>query len=143
MISMGKRGPKPQFTDVACPNTSCKSYGLTGQDNIVGNGTSISRGEKVRKYICHHCGKVFNDHTGTFYYDLRKDEQIIDLSLKMAMKGMSEEAIADVLGITSVTVRRWLDRAAEQCEKVNENLMKDLDVPKIEMDELWVIVQKK
>jgi len=60
----------------------------------------------------------------------------------MTLKGMSEEAIADVLGITSVTVRRWLDRAAKQCEKVNENLMKDLDVSKIEMDELWVIVQK-
>jgi hypothetical protein len=26
---------------------------------------------------------------------------------------------------------------------VNENLMKDLNVPKIEMDEIWVIVQKK
>ena len=78
---MGKRGPKPQFSDVACPNKSCKSYGLTGQGNIVGNGTSVSRGEKVRKYICRHCGKVFNDSTGTFYYDLRKDEQIIDLGM--------------------------------------------------------------
>ena len=43
---MGKRGPKPQFTNVACPNHSCKSYGLTGESNIVGNGTSVSRGEK-------------------------------------------------------------------------------------------------
>ena len=72
---MGKRGPKPQFTDVACPNHSCKSYGLTGEGNIVGNGISVSRGEKVRKYICRHCGKVFNDHTGTFYYDLRTQFQ--------------------------------------------------------------------
>ena len=48
----------------------------------------------------------------------------------MAMKGMSEEAIADVLGITSATVRRWLDHAAEQREKVIENLMKDLVYPR-------------
>ena len=60
----------------------------------------------------------------------------------MAMKGMSIAAIAGVLKIQSASVKRWLDRAAEQCEKVNENLMKDLDVPKIEMDKLWVIVQK-
>lgn len=33
---MGKRGPKPQFTDVACPNKDCKLYGLTGQGNVVG-----------------------------------------------------------------------------------------------------------
>jgi len=88
---MGKRGPKPQFTDVACPNHSCKSYGLTGEGNIVGNGTSVSRGEKVRKYICRHCGKVFNDHTGTFYYDLRKEESVIDLALKMAIKDPEPE----------------------------------------------------
>jgi len=140
---MGKRGPKAQFTDVACPNNSCKFYGLKGKGNVVGNGTSTSRGEKVRKYICRQCNKVFNDHTGTFYYDLRKEERVIDLALKMSIKGMSEEGIAEVLDITPSTVRRWLDRAAEICEKVNENLMKNLNVPKIEMDEIWVIVKKK
>ena len=86
---------------------------------------------------------MFNDHTGSVYYDLRKEEHIIDLALKMSMKGMSEEAIADVLEIEPATVRRWLGRAAEQCDKINENLMKNLNLRKIEMDELWVIVQKK
>ena len=61
---MGKRGPKPQFNDIACLNKDCELYGLTGKGNVIGNGTSVSRGEKVRKYICRHCGKVFNDHTG-------------------------------------------------------------------------------
>ena len=60
----------------------------------------------------------------------------------MAMKGMSDEAIADVLGVQPVTVSNWLARAAEQCEKVNEAKMKNLNLTKIEMDELWVIVQK-
>ena len=108
---MGKRGPKPQFNDIACLNKDCEIYGLTGKGNVIGNGTSVSRGEKVRKYICRHCGKVFNDHTGTFYYDLRKEEHIIDLALKMTTKGMSEKAIADELGIKPATVRRWLGRA--------------------------------
>jgi hypothetical protein len=54
---MGKRGPKPQFTDVACPNDLCEFYGFKSKGNVVGNGTSMSRGEKVRKYICCHCGK--------------------------------------------------------------------------------------
>ncbi|AKB32374.1 hypothetical protein MSSIH_1684 [Methanosarcina siciliae HI350] len=58
------------------------------------------------------------------------------------MKGMSIEAIAEVLEIQSATVTRWLALAAEQCDKVNDNLMKNLDVTKIEMDELWVIVKK-
>ena len=56
---------------------------------------------------------------------------------------MSIEAIADVLEVGPATVSNWLFRAAKQCEKVNEDLMKDLNVSKVEMDELWVIVEKK
>jgi transposase-like protein len=66
---MGKRGTKPQFIDVVCPNKDCELYCLADQGNVVGNGTSISRREKSRKYICRHCGKVFNDHTGSVYYE--------------------------------------------------------------------------
>ena len=36
---MGKRGPKPKFTDVACPNESCQYHLVVGQGNVVGNGT--------------------------------------------------------------------------------------------------------
>ena len=43
---MGKRGPKTQITNVACPNKDCELYGITGQGNVVGNGTYISRGKK-------------------------------------------------------------------------------------------------
>ena len=61
----------------------------------------------------------------------------------MVIKGMSIEAIADVLEVKPATVSNWLFRAAKQCEKVNEALMKDLNVFKVEMNELWVIVKKK
>jgi transposase-like protein len=140
---MGKRGPKPQFSNVACPNKDCKLYGVTDQDNVTGNGTYISRGEKTRRYRCHECGKAFCDHTGTFYHDLRKDENTIESALKMSMKGMSIQAIADVLEVQAASVKRWLARAAEQCDKVNDNMMKNVEVSKVEMDELWVIIQKK
>ena len=139
---MGKRGPKPQFTNIACPNEQCDLYGLKGQDNVIGNGTYESRGGKTRKYKCKHCGRVFNDHTGSYFSNLRKNEETILLALKMAMKGMSIEAVAEVLEIQAATVTRWLALASEQCDKVNNSLMKNLDVTKIEMDELWVIVKK-
>ena len=55
---------------------------------------------------------------------------------------MSIKAIADVLEAQPATVSNWLFRAAKQCEKVNEDLMKDLNISKVEMDELWVPVEK-
>ena len=96
---MGKRGPNSKFTDVACPNEACKDYGVTGQGNIIGNGTYQARSTTIRRYICHSCGKVFCDSTNTFYYNLRKDESTIDLALSISMKGMSNESTAEVLRI--------------------------------------------
>ena len=61
----------------------------------------------------------------------------------MAMKGMSIEAIADILEVQPVTVNNWVTRAAKQCELVNEELMKNLNVSRVEMDELCVIIKKK
>ena len=134
---------KPKFTDVSCPNQDCKFYGISGKGNIIGNGTYQIKNKKVRKYICRECGRVFNDRTNTFFDNLRKDESIIISALKMVIKGMSIEAIAEVLEVQPATVSNWLFRAAKQREKVNEGLMKDLNISKVEMDELWVIVKKK
>jgi transposase-like protein len=140
---MGERGPRSKFTDVACPNVTCKDYGVAGQGNIIGNGTYQSRNTTVQRYICHSCGKAFCGSTNTFYYNLRKDESTIDLALSTSMKGMSNEAIADVFKIQPATLKRWLALAANQCDKVNATFMKNLTVSRIEMDELWVIVKKK
>jgi len=140
---MGKRGAKPKFTDVFCPNKECKFYGISGKGNVIGNGTYQISSKRVRKYICRECGRVFNDRTSTFFSNVRKDEFIVQLALKMAIKGVSIEAIADILEVQPATVSNWLFRAAKQCDIVNEDLMKDLNISKIEMDELWVIVEKK
>ena len=140
---MGKRGPKPKFTDVACPNKSCRDHLVAGKDNVIGNGTYQLEGKRIRRYLCRSCGGAFCDRTNTFYYGLRTAEDTINLALKMSIKGMSIEGIAEVLEVQPVTVSNWLARAAEQCEKVNEAKMKNLDLPKIEMDEMWLIVQKK
>jgi hypothetical protein len=55
---------------------------------------------------------------------------------------MSNEAIADVFKIQPATLKRWLALAAIQCDKVNATFMKNLNVSRIEMDEMWVIIKK-
>ncbi|VVB64429.1 Uncharacterised protein [uncultured archaeon] len=45
----GKRGPKPKFSDVACPNEECEHYGLTDQGNVVGNVTYETKSGRVRR----------------------------------------------------------------------------------------------
>ena len=105
---MGKRGAKPKFTDVHCPNQDCKFSSIAGKGNIVGSGTYQIKNKRVRKYICHECSRLFNDRTDTFLNNLRKDESVIQLALKMVIKGMSIEAIADLLKVRPATVSNWL-----------------------------------
>jgi len=139
---MARRGPKPKFTDVPCPNEDCTLYGVTSKGNVIGNGTYITKGGKVQKYICRNCGRVFCGRTNTVFYDLRTDEDKVLIALKMILKGMSLRGVAEVLEVKLDTVRRWLSRAAEHGEEVNKVLMKDIIVSKVELDELWTFVQK-
>ena len=100
-------------------------------------------GGKVRKYICHTCGTRFCDRTNTAFYDLRTSEDKVRLALEMVTKGMSIQGIADVLKLKPSTVSGWISRAADHCEKVNKVVLKDVETPKVEMDELWTFVGKK
>ena len=139
---MEKRGPKPKFTDVACPNEKCQNFDLAGKGNVIANGTYQIKGKRIRKYLCRKCDRVFCDRTNTFFYDMRKEESIILLALKMSIKGMSIEAIADVLEVQPITVSKWISRAAKQCDNIHQEKMKDLNIAKVEMDELWTIIKK-
>ncbi len=140
---MGSRGPTPGFVDVACPNKTCIDYGKTGKGNIVANGTYQARGRRVHKYICRTCSKSFTSASNTIFYDLRTGEEAILMGLKMILKGMSLRGVADVLDVKLDTVRRWLQKASQHSEEVNKILMKEIEVDKVELDELWTFVQKK
>jgi transposase len=98
---------------------------------------------KVRKYICHTCGTRFCDRTNTAFYDLRTSEDKVRLALKMVTKGMSIQAIADVLKSKPSTIRKWISRASGHCEEVNKVILRDVETPKLEMDELWTFVGEK
>jgi transposase-like protein len=140
---MGNRGPKPKFIDIVCPNDSCADMGKAGLGNIIGNGTYQTKSGAVRKYICKSCGKVFCDRTNTAFFDLRtKDEKVL-IGLKMIIKGISLRSVAEILDVKLDTVRGWLSKAADHSEEVNKVLLKDLNVSRVELDELWTFVKKK
>jgi len=140
---MGKRGPKPRFLDVACPNEKCTLFGVAGKGNVTVYGTYERSSGKGRKFICHTCGSTFCDRTNTPFYDLRTEEEKVKMALKMAMRGMSILGIAEILEVKPSTASTWVSRAGMHCEKVNEVILNDVETPKVEMDELWTFVGKK
>lgn len=140
---LGKRGPRPKFSDVACPNEECEHYGLTDRGNVVGNGTYKTKSGRVRKYICRTCGNIFCDRSNTMFYDLRTSEDKIVLALKLVTKGLSQRSTAEILEICPQSVSTWISRASDQSEAVNDAYLKNLKLSKVEMDELWTFAGKK
>jgi len=55
----------------------------------------------------------------------------------MAMRGMSVLGIAEILESKPSTVSTWISKAAKHSEKVNEVVLKDVETPKVEMDEAF------
>jgi transposase-like protein len=140
---MGKRGPKPRFLDVACPNEKCTLFGVAGKGNVTVYGTYERSSGKGRKFVCHTCGTTFCDRTNTLFYDLRTDEEKVKMALKMAMRGMSVLGIAETVEVKPSTASTWISKAGMHCEKVNKVVLNDVETPKVEMDELWTFVEKK
>ncbi len=86
---MGKRGPKPQFINVACPNKDCKLYGRTDQGNVIWKWNLHKSWKKNEKISLPSLQQSDFRLYSTFYHNLRKDEQTIDLALKMSLEGMN------------------------------------------------------
>ena len=139
---MGKRGPKGKFTHVSCPNKECKKYGVSGGDNIVSNGTVMSRGEPIQRFFCKECRRYFNEYTDTAYEGLRTDIGKIDSSLKCINDGMGVRATSRSMGCSVNSIQRWRRKASSQSEKVSESFEKDMDPESVQFDEMKEVVKK-
>jgi transposase-like protein len=142
---MAKRGRRRKYKlkNEACPNPECHLYGKTAKGNIVSNGTYPTKeGTSARRFLCKQCGHSFCGREGTIFYDLRSPEDKVLMAIKLLVKGMPLRGVAEVLEVKLDTVRHWLKVAAEQSEKIDALLMKELKVSPIELDALWSFVKK-
>lgn len=138
-----KRGPKPKYLDITCPNPKCKQYGKKGLGNVVSNGTYRTRSTgKARLFLCRTCGKAFSSRTGTAFFDLRSPRKKVLMGLRLLAEGLGLRGTSRVLEIKLDTIRRWLATAALHCEQVSDMLVRDLNLSQVQVDELWTFVKK-
>ena len=138
-----KRGPKPKYLDITCPNPKCKQYGKKGLGNVVSNGTYRTRSTgKARLFLCRTCGKAFSSRSGTAFFDLRSPRKKVLMGLRLLAEGLGLRGTSRVLEIKLDTIRRWLATAALHCEQVSNMLVRDLNLSQVQVDELWTFVKK-
>ncbi|MHB8119643.1 MAG: hypothetical protein ACYDHX_13100 [Methanothrix sp.] len=86
---------------------------------------------------------MFCNRTNTTVYDLRTSEDKGLDSVRDVHERMSIRGVAEVLKVKPLTMRRWIARASDHCEGVNEAVLKDVETPKVELDEIMGLRRKK
>lgn len=124
--------------EVFCPNITCPARGQVGKGNI------HVHSQKDKRYICEVCGLTFATSTGTIFYRLRSDPQLVMWVIVLLAYGCPIQAIVKAFGLDERTVCDWHKRAGQHCQQVHEHLVENSqhDLQQVQADEIKVKIQK-
>jgi len=100
---------------------------------------------KVQRYRCNICHKIFNERFGTLFYKKHlSDDQILQI-IYLFLTGYSIGKMPPMFEVTDYTIRRILREVLLQFQKFKKFVMIPLDyIPEvIEIDEIYVKLQGK
>ncbi|MDR1298014.1 MAG: hypothetical protein LBO05_11755 [Deltaproteobacteria bacterium] len=125
----------------SCPNRECPSYGLKGLGNIGYRGT-YGKENKPLLY-CRTCKKRFAATVGTAFYGSHLPVEVIKSIVHHAAEGVGVRATARLLDMDKDTVNDVILKVGTHCAVVLDGLLRSLDFPEVQMDELWSFIKKK
>lgn len=129
---------KPPLTPETtfCPNFDCPARGQIGEGNIGVHS------QKDRRYICHECGRTFSATTGTAFYRLRKNTELLTLVVKLLSRGCPVQAIVFAFALDERTVKHWFEQSGQQAQQVHEHLVEQpRPLGQVQADELRIKLQ--
>lgn len=124
--------------ELFCPNMDCPARGQVGKGNI------HVHSQKDKRCICAVCGQTFTTTTGTIFYRLRSDPQLVRWVIVLLAYGCPSQAIVKAFGLDERTVGEWQTRAGKHCQQVHEHLVENSqhDLQQVQADEIKVKIQK-
>jgi len=110
----------------------------------VGKGNIHVHSQKEKRGICEVCGQTFSTRTGTIFYRLRSDPQLVMWVIVLLAYGCPIQAIVKAFGLDERTVSDWQKRAGQHCQQVHEHLVENSqhDLQQVQADEIKVKTQK-
>lgn len=131
-----------KFTHVGtfCFNRECENYGQVGLGNVVKYGKSAGG---VQRYRCKTCGKTFTATKGTLFYKRQTPAAGILETLALLAEGVRIASLSRAKGFKEDTILSWLREAAKHAEAVEEALLSEYRVSRVQVDALWAYVGRK
>lgn len=124
--------------ELFCPNMDCPARGQVGKGNIHPHSL------KDKRCICDVCEQTFATTSGTIFYRLRSDPQLVMWVIVLLAYGCPIQAIVKAFGLDERTVCDWHRRAGKHCQQVHEHLVESSqhDLEQVQADEIKVKTQR-
>jgi transposase-like protein len=127
--------------DLACINPQCPKFGIKGEDNIIVRKWLASG--TIRFVRCRQCRSEVSERRGTAMFNFRiSTGQFIDV-VKHLGEGVGVRKTSRLTGVARDTVGRVLRATGGQAKAIHDALVRGLDVPEVQMDEMWSFVKKR
>jgi DNA-binding protein len=138
---MDKIEHKPNPSDFFCPYDDCADYGKMGVRNIILHAPYGKQGTYLLR--CKTCGRTFSENRGTPFFKLRTPKEKVLQALLCIAEGKGICATARIMNTNEDTISRWLDKAVNHVEMINQLLIKDLKLSEIQIDKIWSYIKKR
>lgn len=118
--------------ELFCPDIACPARGQVGKGNIHVHSL------KEKRCICDVCGQTFATTSGTIFYRLRSDPQLVMWVIVLLAYGCPVQAIVKAFLLDERTVQAWHRRAGHHCQQVHEHLVENSqhDLEQVQADEI-------
>ncbi|MDD3041970.1 MAG: hypothetical protein PHW56_03380 [Methanosarcinaceae archaeon] len=123
-----------------CRNEECPDYGKKDHGNIV---LKQRYGKQNRALLkCRTCKECFSETKGTIFFGLDTPQDEVIRTLAMIPEKGSIRGVARATGHDKDTISRWLEIAATHCEEVTAYFLQNLNLKRVEVDEIWGFIKK-
>lgn len=124
---------------VVCPNVNCGFYLKERGKDIIKRGFNDAG---HRQYFCFHCHKYFVETAGTPLFRRRIPKQELIRICKLLVEKNGVRSIERITGHHRDTISSLLGSMAEHAAKMNDFLLREVELGEMEVDELWTFVKK-
>jgi hypothetical protein len=121
-----------------CPRDACSYYGWVGFGNLRANGHPTGR--RWRQLFCLGCRGDFLETHGTPLHAKQVELDKLVWALAALAEGLGLRAVARVFEVDPNTVLGWLSEAAEHLEAFSHCFLRDVNVARVQMDELFALL---
>jgi transposase-like protein len=83
--------------------------------------------QKEKRYKCKVCGKTFTERSGTAFYRLHHNEELMTVVIALLANGCPPQAIVAAYGLDERTVANWQERAGKHSQAVKRQSEMHID----------------